>query len=380
MKRVEIIDIKINIEQELWESIEKNYANESYSSAILDAMHLLTATIRNKTGLEGDGSSLVGQAFGGENPKLQINKLQTESEKNIQRGTQEILKGLYTAIRNPRSHDKFNDSKEEADSIIYFIGYLLKIIDKSKMNFDESTFLTRVFDDFYVKTEEYSKLLVNEIPKRQRTNIAISIILQRKNGDIYNLSYFFKALSEKLDENGISQVYKVISDELKYTSKDEDIRTILKIAPAKYWGKLDKAVKIRIENMLLDNVKIGDYDKVYKKCRFGALGTWIEEEHIENFENIDSWIYEIVKKMKNGDDEEKAYIELYFWNIICRLNRENINFWLLDYLNNGLKNGDEKIIKLLEEQITYQENHPWWNVFEKELKNYPHIEYCVLPF
>jgi uncharacterized protein (TIGR02391 family) len=374
------MDLKISIEQELWEAIEKNYENESYSSAILDAMHLLTATIRNKTGLEGDGSSLVGQAFGGDNPKIQLNKLQTDSEKNIQKGTQEILKGLYTAIRNPRSHDKFNDTKEESDSIIYFIGYLLKIIDKSKVNFEESTFLKRVFDSYYVKTEEYSELLVNEIPKRQRTSIAISIILQRKKGDIYNLSYFFKALLEKLEENGISQVYKVISEELKYTSNDEDIRTILRIAPAKYWGNLDKAVKIRIENLLLDNVKIGKYYNIDKKCRFGALGTWIEIEHLKNFGNIDKWTYEILKKMKNGDEEEKAYIETYFWNKICRVNRENIDFWLKDYFKDALIENDGEIVNLLKEQIIYDEDHPWWKVFEEELKNFPQIEYCELPF
>ncbi|OAB44173.1 TIGR02391 family protein [Paenibacillus glacialis] len=105
------MELKTNIQQDLWEAIEKNYGNESYSSAILDTIHLLTETIRNKTSLEGDGSSLIGQAFGGDNPKIQLNKLQTESEKNVQKGIQDILRGLFTAIRNPRSHDSHTDTK-----------------------------------------------------------------------------------------------------------------------------------------------------------------------------------------------------------------------------------------------------------------------------
>lgn len=47
-------------------------------------------------------------------------------------------------------------------------------------NFEESTFLKRVFDEHYVKSDEYSELLVKEIPKRQKANIAIEVILQRK--------------------------------------------------------------------------------------------------------------------------------------------------------------------------------------------------------
>lgn len=184
------MSLKSNIQQELWEVIEKNYENESYSSAILDTIHLLTETIRNKTGLEGDGSSLIGQAFGGDNPKIQLNKLQTESEKNVQKGIQDILRGIFTAIRNPRSHDKHTDSKAEADAIIHFIDYLLRMIDNSKLSFEVSNFLQRVFEKHYVRSEEYSDLLMSEIPKRQRASIAISIILQRKNGNISNLAHF----------------------------------------------------------------------------------------------------------------------------------------------------------------------------------------------
>ena len=98
--------LESNLKKELWDTIKTNYENESYSNSILDSIYLLTETIRNKTGLEGDGASLVGEAFGGNKPKIKLNKLQTESEKNIQRGMQELLRGIYTTIRNPRSHDK----------------------------------------------------------------------------------------------------------------------------------------------------------------------------------------------------------------------------------------------------------------------------------
>jgi uncharacterized protein (TIGR02391 family) len=374
------MDLKINLEQYLWEAIQKNYENESYSSAILDAIHLLTETIRNKTGLEGDGASLIGQAFGGENPKILLNKLQTESEKNIQKGIQDILRGFYTAIRNPRSHDKFSDSKDETDSIIYFIGYLLKLIDKSKMNFEESNFLNRVFDDYYVKDKVYSDLLVNEIPKRQRVNIAISVLLQRQRGDIYNLKFFMQSLFDKLESIDILRVYKVVSEELKYKNLDGDIHPFLHILPPEHWGKIDKAVKIRIENMLFENVKSGKYDSVKNKTRLGALGTWIHLEHLKNFDYIDKWTPMIISKVRKGDEEERKYVEKFFWSAICRLNYNNIDYWLQRYFSEGLENKNMEIVKSLQDKIEYDKEHPWWEVFEKELKEYPDIKFTELPF
>ena len=113
--------VRNEIDVELWEVIQKNYDAENYTGAILDAVFKLTDTIRNKTGLEGDGASLIGQAFGGDDPRIKLNKLQTDSEKDIQRGIQEVLRGIYTGIRNPRSHDAMIDDKVSTDAIIIFI-------------------------------------------------------------------------------------------------------------------------------------------------------------------------------------------------------------------------------------------------------------------
>ena len=63
------------------------------------------------------------------------NKLQTETEKNIQKGVEFTLRGIYSAFRNPRSHTKHVDKEEDADAIIIFINHLLKLIDKSKGKF-----------------------------------------------------------------------------------------------------------------------------------------------------------------------------------------------------------------------------------------------------
>lgn len=373
------MDLKTNIQQDLWESIHKNYENESYSSAILDSIHLLTEMIRNKTGLEGDGSNLIGQAFGGDNPRIQMNKLQTESEKNVQKGMQDILRGLFTAIRNPRSHDKHNDTKAEADAIIYFLDYLLRMLDKSKVQFEELIFLERVFEKHYVKSTEYSELLVSEIPKRQRANIAISVILKRKEGDIQKIGYFMNSLFRKLEQNDVLNVFKVISGELKLANTDEDIRTMLHIVPGNYWENIDEIVRLRIENLLLESLQSGELDIKTNGCINGALATWIQTEHLVHFRSVSDWTYEIVGKLE-GKQAEKAYINKFFWNIICEANVNDINFFLESYIRRGLNKNDEEIIKKFEIQVQFSENHPWWEVFKEELKNHPNIQYVDLPF
>ena len=99
------MNLQTHISSDLWLAISNTYEAENYNHAVLDAMHYLSSFLREKTGVDGDGASLVGQALGGDSPRLRINKLQTETERSVQRGIEQILRGLYLGIRNPRSHE-----------------------------------------------------------------------------------------------------------------------------------------------------------------------------------------------------------------------------------------------------------------------------------
>jgi len=130
----------------------------------------------------------------------------------------------------------------------------------------------------------------------------------------------------------------------------------------------------------LESVRMGKYVSLDKTCRFGHLGTWVEAEHIMNFEDVTNWTRTIIKKITDGNDEEKAYIEKHFFDKICNVNRDNIDYALKKYFINGLENNDIEVVGKLKLNIIFEENHPWWKVFEKELKNFPEIEYLELPF
>ena len=106
------MNLEPQINPKLWSTIESSYQTGQYTNAIKEAMIYLTEVLRDKSGLDGDGESLVGQALGaskGKSPVVRINKYQTETEKTMQEGFQFVLKGMYKLVRNPRSHETVED-------------------------------------------------------------------------------------------------------------------------------------------------------------------------------------------------------------------------------------------------------------------------------
>ena len=145
----------------LWAAISGAYEAKNYSHAILEATYYLSNVLRERAGVDGDGAALVGQALGGDLPKLRLNAFQTESEKNIQKGFEQILRGVYIGIRNPRSHEQTTDDKETADAIIHFLGYVVILLNASKEAFTIESFVERVQDPEFVDSKRYAELLIS---------------------------------------------------------------------------------------------------------------------------------------------------------------------------------------------------------------------------
>ncbi|MBK7217378.1 MAG: hypothetical protein IPH95_10060 [Candidatus Promineofilum sp.] len=72
------------------------------------------------------------------------------------------------AIRNPRSHEQFSDQQQDAEAIIHFVDYLLRVIIASKESFTIESFLEAVTDSEFVETERYAEILISEVPANRR--------------------------------------------------------------------------------------------------------------------------------------------------------------------------------------------------------------------
>lgn len=268
------MELKSLIHARLWDEISNAYLAENYKSSILDAMRYLSQIIREKSGLDGDGTQLVGQAFGGEEPKLRINRLQTQSEKDEQRGFQLIISGLYSAIRNPRTHEDIQDNKNVADPIIYFIDYLLTILDVTKPPFTIEDFIPRVYDKDFVERKDYAEELVKEIPRTKYLETLIEIYRGKAKGEGKKLALVCHELFEKLTEQEIEEYLRIVSEELDIISDESITIKVLQILPATFWPKVKKTARMRIENKLVASIRRGDAIINQNKIRDGAFGTW----------------------------------------------------------------------------------------------------------
>ena len=253
------MNLETTLPPALWLAVRVNYEKRNFTGAIIDGFHYLTALLREKSGVDGDGAKLIGDALNVDNPKIKLNKLQTQSEKDAQRGMAEMLRGLYSNIRNPRSHEKFEDNEEDTQALLVFMGYLIRRIDQAKPPFSRAEFVARVFDPHFVPQARYAEGLVAEIPLIQRLDVFLEVYAAKEQGKIEHLRYLFDALLPLLTEEERKQVYAVISNELKKTIHKKTISYVIGILGKKDWASLDEMARIRIENILIRTVNSGNF-------------------------------------------------------------------------------------------------------------------------
>lgn len=194
------MNLRAEIRPELWEAVSKPYESEMYKNAVQEAFHYLSNVLRERANVDGDGASLVGQALGGDNPRLRINKFETESEKNEQKGLEQTLRGMYLGIRNPRSHEQYVDTKPVADAIITFLDYVLGMVSQAKEPFTLDQWVARVLEPNFVASERYAKLLVSDVPIKKRTDALIMLYRQKKQDKADNIRLVFHAFAGVLTD------------------------------------------------------------------------------------------------------------------------------------------------------------------------------------
>lgn len=282
------MNIKTLLEAELWNSIEKNYSVNNYTGAIDDAIFYIRDIIREKSNLEIDGEDLINQAFSEKNPKIQLSKLRTKHDKNIQNGMRESLIGIWKLIRNTRSHEKHEDGNLDALSIILYINYLSKIIGKAKSSFFVDDFIKEVYDKHFEQTEEYAKLLVGEIPPKQLEDTFFHLY-KRMGENIYeddgydspweidsgngenhrkltSLKLVALELFKKLDKDKENILQKILDDFRLLDVGNEFFWKLYIIIEE--WNILDVRIKLRIRKMILDRFSYNSEYTIYQRKIF----------------------------------------------------------------------------------------------------------------
>lgn len=315
------MNIQTSIDSKLWEAVKSSYEAKNFCHAINDAIHFLTDVIREKSGFDDDGVSLVSKSFGGDNPVIKLNKFQTQTEKDIQRGTEALLRGIYQAIKNPRSHEQINDNEKNANTIILFIDFLILTIDKAKPPFDFYDFLDRVNDKYFVTEQEYVEELVHSIPIKKHLEVLIELLRYRRGSNIKNSILVIRNIISLLDEDQLREFLHIVSEGLKVADDYASIRITLGILDNSHWKSIDKSSMLRLDNILLKSTskgKCNSCDSVIDDE--GAIATF-GREFIIQFGNLAALRKTIIKKL-NSDYSEQFYVFCFFLQLLPKIFNE----------------------------------------------------------
>lgn len=303
------MNLQTEISQELWNAVVSVYEAGNYSHAILEAVHHLSSILRERAGVDGDGASLVGQALGGDSPRLRVNSLQTDTERNVQKGLEQILRGIYLAIRNPRSHEQTTDTKQTADAIITFLDYLLDLLNASQQAFTPDTFVARVLDPEFVESARYAELLIAEIPTLKRGDAIIALYHDRRRVDLKKLRHLIRGLLSNLSENQLISYLAVLSEELRTTTDEAAIRTTLQMLTPEMWPRLSEVARLRIENKLIAGLTQGEIFQGGKTTQ--PLATW-SNNFLKAFTLRAEAAAVLVRKLNDEDADDRHYVAKYF--------------------------------------------------------------------
>ena len=345
------MNIQIELSEQLSKAVYANYEKANYTGAIIDSIFLLNEVLRDRTGCQSDGVPLVGEALGGSDPQLKLTPLRSESDWNIQKGTESLLRGVMQAIRNPRSHKKIEDTKEVADQILAFLDYLLQMINKAKAPFEIGDLIQRIRDKHFVESEEYSELIVSEIPKEKLSDTLTAIYESRTEVTPQVMMLVVHSILNRLSAQDRSAFVALVSEDLKTTEDDTTIRIATKVFAGDKWKQIARIARLRIENRLLKSLKEGEYKATSGECLGGGLGTWLSNI-IDAMELRDQAIYALTKKLSSPSRNEQDYVFCYFFRHLIEYGKRPNDF-MLQLFRDGLSSGDKRYYDALSAELLF---------------------------
>lgn len=303
------MNLQSEVSQDMWSAISGTYEAGNYSHAVLDAIQHISSILRERTGLDGDGHSLVGQALGGDAPRLRINSLQTDSERNVQKGIEHVLRGVYLGIRNPRSHETLTDTKRTADAIIVFLDYIAGLLNSSQQSFTPAGFVSRARDSEFVDTERYAELLLAEVPPLRRGDALIALFHERRLVDPRKLRHIIRLLLSQLSDAQLVHYLAVASEELRSVSDDASIRSCLQMLAPEHWPRLSEVSRLRVEYKLIAGIKLGETNAAGYTTE--ALATWARQ-FLRYFTLTRDAALTLIRKLEDADADDRHYVAKFF--------------------------------------------------------------------
>lgn len=216
-------------------------------------------------------------------------------------------------------------------------------------------------------------MLVSDIPKKKAMDIFYGVFKEIENSEGKKIRYFFDALFEILSDEDKKEAYNTISNSLKRTSNTRYITNMI-IIFEDIWVKIDEAARMRIENILIEDIKKGVIIPHTNILQNGALGTWVTSIS-NNFLLKNELISVLEHKLSSPIRPEQDYVFRYLGSIFCDI-LEKPSHKLQHLIIKGLTNGDGRFKDLVEYEFL-PKGEKWSSPFNKYFDSF---EAVPLPY
>lgn len=110
--------VRRGVHSQVFKYCTKELIAQDCFNAVFEAVKGLANRIREMAGVDLDGSELVDAVFKVSAPKIAFNALQTSTQRNEQNGLASLMRGAFSAFRNPVAHEpKIEWHVSEADAL-----------------------------------------------------------------------------------------------------------------------------------------------------------------------------------------------------------------------------------------------------------------------
>ena len=305
------MNIKDYIREDLWNAIKQHYTVKDYTESLRDAGFLLKDILQDKSGeFNKDNVKLVDAVLLGANPTLKINGYSTPSEKDFQMGIALGIKGIFSHVRNPISHDKIIYSQEDANAILLYVDYIIRQIDKSSGMTLIEEWIPLLKKATFTDTEDYAQELIKELPKKKSLDLIIALYEEREQLPHYKLKFFIKELVAKLTAAQKTEFIGFLDKDLAQTEGGHGLSIFFHYFAEHFYVGLKKVVKLRIEDVVLHGIEKGVLKEDVVEDANAAMATWAKD-YIPLFETKNKIINKIWERLFVSK-QSMEYIFNYF--------------------------------------------------------------------
>jgi uncharacterized protein (TIGR02391 family) len=117
---------------EIFKYCRAELVEENYFHAVLEAVKGVADRVRSLSSFTSDGADLFNAAFSTKAPVIAINALATETQVSEQKGFNNLLVGLFGAVRNPTAHApkvSWPMTEQDAMDIFALVSFIHRKLD-----------------------------------------------------------------------------------------------------------------------------------------------------------------------------------------------------------------------------------------------------------